>query len=146
TEESGQSDSYLFFVTRSGTAKRTDSSDYYNIRQNGLIAINLKEGDELVNVMETTGEHNIIIGTHNGNAMTFNESDVRVMGRTATGVRGIKLRDDDYVVGSDVLTDEHEVRSEEHTSELQSRFDLVCRLLLEKKNASRQPQTRSSSQ
>ncbi|WP_338486834.1 DNA gyrase subunit A [Ruoffia tabacinasalis] len=109
TEESGQSDSYLFFVTRSGTAKRTDSSDYYNIRQNGLIAINLKEGDELVNVMETTGEHNIIIGTHNGNAMTFNESDVRVMGRTATGVRGIKLRDDDYVVGSDVLTDEHEV-------------------------------------
>ena len=58
---------------------------------------------------KTTGEHNIIIGTHNGNAMTFNESDVRVMGRTATGVRGIKLRDDDYVVGSDVLTDEHEV-------------------------------------
>lgn len=109
-EQSGESDdSYLFFVTRSGTTKRSQASDYYNIRQSGLIAINLKEDDELVNVMETNGQYNIIIGTHDGNAMTFPEEDVRVMGRTATGVRGIRLREGDYVVGSAILTDEHNV-------------------------------------
>lgn len=109
-EQSGESDdSYLFFVTRSGTTKRSQASDYYNIRQSGLIAINLKEGDELVNVMETNGQYNIIIGTHDGNAMTFPEEYVRVMGRTATGVRGIRLREGDYVVGSAILTDEHNV-------------------------------------
>lgn len=108
-KSASKSENYLFFVTKSGTVKRSYSSDYYNIRQNGLIAINLKEGDELVNVMETNGQHSIIIGTHNGNAMTFMEDSIRVMGRTATGVRGIRLREGDYVVGSDILSEDRKV-------------------------------------
>lgn len=108
-EESNREDINLFFVTKSGTVKRSLVKDYYNIRTNGLIAINLKQNDELVSVMQTTGDQKIIIGTHEGYAITFHESAVRVMGRTATGVRGIRLRDDDYVVGSAILTPDSEV-------------------------------------
>lgn len=108
-ESEGKSDKYLFFVTRTGTAKRSKASDYFNIRQNGLIALNLKEGDELVGVMETYGNQGIIIGTHDGSAMAFNEEDVRVMGRTATGVRGIKLREGDFVIGADVFDEDDEI-------------------------------------
>ena len=100
---------YLFFVTKTGTVKRTLSSEYYNIRNNGLIALNLKEDDSLVAVMETDGNKPIIIGTHEGNAISFLESDVRAMGRTATGVRGVRLRDDDYVVGADIMVEGSDV-------------------------------------
>lgn len=100
---------YLFFLTKDGTAKRSDVEEYKSIRNNGLIALNLKEGDELVSVFPTRGNQSIIIGSHEGNAMTFNEEDVRVMGRTATGVRGIRLRGDDFVIGAVVLEEDEEV-------------------------------------
>ncbi|WP_124057754.1 DNA gyrase subunit A [Vaginisenegalia massiliensis] len=99
----------LFFVTHQGTVKRTEAKAYGNIRNNGLIAINMKEDDQLVNVLITNGQQTIIIGTHEGYAMTFSENDVRLMGRTATGVRGIKLRSEDYVVGAAVLNEDSEV-------------------------------------
>ncbi len=110
-EETGeQSDNnFLFFVTKSGTVKRTEASEYYNIRKNGLIALNLKDDDELVRVLQTDGTKPIIIGTHDGNAVTFHEERVRSMGRTATGVRGIRLRDNDFVVGAGILEKDSEV-------------------------------------
>lgn len=100
---------YLFFATRSGTVKRTRTSEYYNIRTNGLIAINLKENDELVAVLKTDGTKPIIMASHQGYAMTFMESDVREMGRTATGVRGMRLRDGDYLVAADILSKDKKV-------------------------------------
>ena len=108
-EEQGVSDGYLFFVTQSGTVKKSNISDYFNIRQNGLIALNLKEDDEVVNVFETDGDQAIIIGTRHGYAMAFHEENVRSMGRTATGVRGIRLRKDDYVVAADVFNAGEEI-------------------------------------
>ena len=102
-------DSYLFFVTKLGTVKRTPVSEFENIRRSGLIALTLRDSDELNNVLTTDGNQNIFIGTHLGYAVTFNENDVRAMGRTAAGVRGIKLRDNDYVVGSEVLAPDSEV-------------------------------------
>ncbi|MBQ2158499.1 MAG: DNA gyrase subunit A, partial [Oscillospiraceae bacterium] len=90
----------LVMVTKNGTAKRLNASAFKNIRQNGIRAINLDEGDELISVCETRGESNILIATHNGSAICFNENDVRVMGRTAGGVRGIRLREGDYVIGA----------------------------------------------
>ncbi|MBO0422804.1 DNA gyrase subunit A [Enterococcus plantarum] len=100
---------YLFFTTRKGTVKRTAVKAFSNIRSNGLIAIGLKEEDELVNVVLTNGEQNMIIGTHNGYSVTFAETAVRDMGRTASGVRGIRLREDDYVVGASLLDADTEV-------------------------------------
>ncbi|MDK2780569.1 MAG: gyrase subunit, partial [Trichococcus sp.] len=100
---------YLFFTTRMGTVKRTSATEFQNIRQSGLRAINLKDGDELIKVSLTDGNQNIIIGTHFGYSVSFEEKDVRDMGRTATGVRGVKLREKDYVVGMDVLKYESEV-------------------------------------
>jgi len=100
---------YLFFTTKYGVVKRTEVTAFSNIRSNGLIAIGLKEGDELVNIVETNGENTIIIGTHDGYSVRFEESQVRDMGRTAAGVRGIKLREGDYVVGSSVISDNQEV-------------------------------------
>jgi DNA gyrase subunit A len=100
---------YLFFTTRKGTVKRTAVTAFSNIRSNGLIAIGLKEEDELVNVVLTNGEQNMIIGTHNGYSVTFSETAVRDMGRTASGVRGIRLREDDYVVGASLLDADAEV-------------------------------------
>lgn len=100
---------YLFFVTKEGVVKRSDVQSYRNIRNNGLIALNMREEDELINVLVTNGQQNIIIGSHDGYAMTFDENDVRVMGRTATGVRGIKLRKGDYVVGAAVINADSEV-------------------------------------
>lgn len=104
--ESGR---YLFFTTRLGIVKRTSVAAFSNIRSNGLIAIGLKEGDELVSVLETAGDSTIIIGTHSGYSVTFKEEVVRDMGRTAAGVRGIRLRDEDYVVGVATLSDDKEV-------------------------------------
>jgi DNA gyrase subunit A len=94
-------DSYLMFVTRNGTVKRMQQSALRNIRSNGIRALTLDEGDELISVMPTTGDENIIIATHDGMATSFNEQDVRAMGRLAVGVRGIKLREGDYVVGAE---------------------------------------------
>ena len=108
-DERPEGDEELFFVTKYGKAKRTEISQYENIRQNGLIAIKLLEDDELVSVELTNGKQNMIIGTHLGNAVHFSEQDVRSMGRTASGVRGIRLNDDDYVVGMDVLGPEEDV-------------------------------------
>lgn len=105
----GADDNYLFFVTKMGTVKRTKVSEFQNIRRSGLIALTLRDRDELNNVLTTDGKQNILIGTHLGYAVTFNEKDVRSMGRTAAGVRGINLRDNDYVVGSDILEPDSEV-------------------------------------
>lgn len=100
---------YLFFTTKLGVVKRTSVMAFSNIRSNGLIAIGLKEGDELVNVLSTKGDDVMIIGTHKGYSVTFKEEVVRDMGRTAAGVRGIRLREDDYVVGAAVIREDDEV-------------------------------------
>ncbi|HIX90136.1 MAG TPA: DNA gyrase subunit A [Candidatus Agathobaculum pullicola] len=93
-------DKFLFFVTRQGVAKRVVLSDLQNIRRAGLRALNLNEDDALVDVRLTDGEQNILIATHEGRAICFDENEVRAMGRTATGVRGIRLSEGDYVVGA----------------------------------------------
>ncbi|MDX9691605.1 MAG: DNA gyrase C-terminal beta-propeller domain-containing protein, partial [Acholeplasmataceae bacterium] len=92
-------DEYLTFVTKKGIVKRTLISDYQNIRTNGIIAINLREDDELLNVTLTNGTKHIILGASNGKAIRFHETDVRSMGRTASGVRGMNIKDGDEVVG-----------------------------------------------
>ncbi|WP_045137316.1 DNA gyrase subunit A [Lacticaseibacillus paracasei] len=107
--EGENDDCYLFFVTQKGVVKRTPVKEFANIRSNGLIALNLKDEDELNNVILTSGQDNILIGTHLGYSVTFKEQDVRSMGRSATGVRGIRLREHDYVVGSDILKPDSEV-------------------------------------
>ena len=93
-------DGYLVFVTKRGTVKRMEQSALKNIRSNGLRAIVLDEGDSLISVLQTTGDENIFIATHNGMAVCFNESELRPLGRNAMGVRGIRLRDGDWVVGA----------------------------------------------
>jgi len=93
-------DSYLLMVTRNGTVKKTSMSEYANIRKTGVIAIIIDENDTLDTVLKTTGDDNIIIASHFGKAIKFNESDARPMGRVTRGVRGIRLEDDDYVVGA----------------------------------------------
>ena len=95
-----EEDSYLVFVTRKGTVKRMQQSALKNIRSNGIRALTLDEGDELISVISTTGDEDIIIATYNGMAASFNERDVRPMGRGAVGVRGIRLREGDFVVGA----------------------------------------------
>ena len=99
------SDGYLFMATKKGTIKKTAIKDYENIRTNGLITIKLDEGDELKWVKATTGENDIIISTSAGQAVRFNESQVRAMGRAARGVRGMRLRPKDEIVGMDIVTD-----------------------------------------
>ena len=107
--EEDANDQYLFFITKMGTVKRTSVSEFANIRNSGLIALTLRDGDELSNVLTTDGKQDVLIGTHLGYAVRFNESAVRSMGRTAAGVRGINLRENDYVVGSGVVKDSDEV-------------------------------------
>ena len=103
-DEAGK-DGYLFMATSKGTIKKTSLKNYENIRTNGLITINLDEGDELRWVRGTTGDNDIIISTSAGQAVRFNEKDVRPMGRAARGVRGVRLRPNDTVVGMDVVSD-----------------------------------------
>ena len=91
---------YLFMTTRNGTVKRLPVDQLKNIRQSGIRALTLDEGDQLISVKETDGDQDILIATHDGQAVRFHESDVRPMGRTAVGVRGIRLREGDYVVGA----------------------------------------------
>ncbi|CAI9394355.1 DNA gyrase subunit A [Niallia sp. Sow4_A1] len=102
-------DWYLFFTTKEGISKRSPLSSFANIRNNGLIAVNLREGDELISVRLTDGSKEMIIGTKNGLLIRFPETDVRSMGRTATGVKGITLSSDDEVVGMEVLEENSEI-------------------------------------
>ena len=95
---------YLFMATTKGTVKKTAIADYSNIRTNGLIAINLDEGDELRWIKQTTGKNDVIISTSAGQAVRFSEEECRPMGRAARGVRGVRLRTDDSVVGMDIVT------------------------------------------
>ncbi|MGP7819573.1 DNA gyrase subunit A [Niallia sp. 01092] len=102
-------DWFLFFTTKEGISKRSPLSSFANIRNNGLIAVNLRDGDELISVRLTDGSKDIIIGTKNGLLIRFPETDVRSMGRTATGVKGISLSDSDEVVGMEVLEENTEI-------------------------------------
>ena len=108
-ESERSDDAYLFFTTRAGIVKRTSVKEFANIRQNGLKALNLKDEDELINVLLTEKDTDIIIGTRLGYAVRFNQSSVRSMSRIATGVKGINLREGDAVVGARVITDQDEV-------------------------------------
>ena len=108
-ESERSDDAYLFFTTRAGIVKRTSVKDFANIRQNGLKALNLKDEDELINVLLTQEDTDIIIGTKLGYAVRFNQSSVRSMSRIATGVKGVNLREGDAVVGARVITDQDEV-------------------------------------
>ena len=98
--ETGDEQLYLFMTTRNGTVKRLEVSALKNLRNNGIRALTLDEGDELISVVETRGSDRVLIATHDGQAVCFDETDVRSMGRTAVGVRGIRLRDGDYVIGA----------------------------------------------
>ncbi len=98
--ETGDEQLYLFMTTRNGTVKRLEVSALKNLRNNGIRALTLDEGDELISVVETRGSDRVLIATHDGQAVCFDETDVRPMGRTAVGVRGIRLRDGDYVIGA----------------------------------------------
>ncbi len=100
-----EADEYLFMATKNGTIKKTAMKNYANVRSNGLITIRLDPGDELKWVKPTTGKNDIIISTSAGQAIRFNEADVRAMGRSAMGVRGMRLRPKDEVVGMDIVTD-----------------------------------------
>ena len=103
-EKNANEDGYLFMATKKGTVKKTPVKDYANVRTNGLIAIKLDEGDELRWIKRATGENDVIISTSAGQAIRFNEKDTRPMGRSARGVRGVRLRPNDSVVGMDIVT------------------------------------------
>ncbi|MCQ2049704.1 MAG: DNA gyrase subunit A [Candidatus Saccharibacteria bacterium] len=105
TTDATTEEGYLFMATKKGTIKKSAIKDFFNVRSNGLIAIKLDEGDELKWVKETTGEQDIVISTSAGQATRFNEKEVRAMGRSAMGVRGMRLRPKDEIVGMDVITD-----------------------------------------
>jgi len=107
--EASESEAFLFFTTRNGVVKRTPVAAFGNIRTNGLKALTLREDDELISVITSDGDQEIFIGTHNGYSVSFNETDIRSMGRSAAGVRGIRLREGDYVVGADVRHNGDEV-------------------------------------
>ncbi len=98
--ETGDEQLYLFMTTRNGTVKRLEVGALKNLRNNGIRALTLDEGDELISVFETRGSDRVLIATHDGQAVCFDETDVRAMGRTAVGVRGIRLREGDYVIGA----------------------------------------------
>ena len=105
-EKDANDDGFLFMATTKGTIKKTPFKDYSNIRTNGLIAIKLDEGDELRWIQKTTGENDVIISTSAGQAIRFGEKDARPMGRSARGVRGVRLRPHDQVVGMDIVDDD----------------------------------------
>ncbi|NLZ34344.1 MAG: DNA gyrase subunit A [Clostridiales bacterium] len=102
-------DGYLFMGTKHGLVKKTHLSEFKNLRRNGLIAINLREGDELLKAKITRGDANIIIVSQNGNAIIFNEKDVRPMGRTASGVKSMNLKADDFAVCMDIIVDDEDL-------------------------------------
>ena len=98
--ETGDEELYLFMTTRDGTVKRLEVSALKNLRNNGIRALTLDDGDQLISVVETRGHDRVLIATHDGQAVCFDETDVRAMGRVAVGVRGIRLREGDYVIGA----------------------------------------------
>ncbi len=102
-------DQYLTFITKSGLIKRTKKEEYDNIRSNGKIAINLKEGDELIAVRKTNGKDEIIIGASNGKVIRFNEKNLRTLGRNSMGVRGINIKDDEFVIGAEIVEKDKKV-------------------------------------
>ncbi|MFU7591123.1 DNA gyrase subunit A [Priestia sp. RMT2NF4] len=102
-------DWYLFFTTKQGISKRTPLSSFENIRNSGLIALNLREEDELISVKLTDGKRDMVIGTKKGMLIRFNENDVRSMGRTATGVKGITLDSEDEVIGMEILEEQSDI-------------------------------------
>lgn len=106
TLEKNRRSKYLFMVTKKGIVKKTEITSYSKIRANGLIAIKLEKGDELIWVRQTSGSENILLVTHNGKSIRFDEKDVRPTGRDTMGVRGIKLANDDYCIGMEVFTKE----------------------------------------
>ncbi|MFS0690526.1 DNA gyrase subunit A [Sporosarcina sp. 179-K 8C2 HS] len=126
-----EEDKYLFFATRDGVVKRTSVADFANIRSNGLIALTLRGDDELIGVKMTNGDQNIAIGTRDGMLIKFDERDIRSMGRVASGVRGIRLREGDIAVGMDTVSEGDEIlvvtekgfgkRTPEHEYRMQSR-------------------------
>jgi DNA gyrase subunit A len=105
-EKDAKDDGYLFMATIKGTVKKTPLKDYANIRTNGLIAIKLDDGDELRWIQKTQGDNDVIISTSAGQAIRFSEKDARPMGRSARGVRGVRLRPNDQVVGMDIADDD----------------------------------------
>ena len=107
--DSYDEDAYFIFTTKTGITKRTSVSQFANIRTNGLIAISLREDDDLISVRLTNGQKHVVIGTHDGMLVRFKEEDIRAMGRAASGVRGIKLREGDYVVGMEILEEGQEI-------------------------------------
>jgi len=107
--ENFDEDKYLFFATRQGIVKKTPLEDYVNIRKGGLIAVNLREDDTLIDVRLTDGEQELIMGTAKGMSIRFPESDVRSMGRAATGVKGITLDEDDQLIGMDVIVPDQDI-------------------------------------
>lgn len=104
-----QKEGYFFMTTKKGTVKKTKLEDYNNIRTSGLIAIKIDEGDELKWIRPTTGDNEVVISTSLGQAIRFHENDVRPMGRTARGVRGMRLRPNDVVVGMDIVEEESDI-------------------------------------
>ncbi len=109
TVADGKKEGFLFMGTKQGIVKKTHISEFKNLRKNGLIAISLKDGDELLKVKNTYGDANIIVVTQNGYAVRFNEKDVRPMGRTASGVKAINLKNDDIAVCMDIAVDDEEL-------------------------------------
>jgi DNA gyrase subunit A len=107
--ESFEPNQFLFFATRNGIVKKTPLTDYANIRRVGLIAISLREDDDLIGVKLTDGEREIVMGTSQGMSIRFSEQDVRAMGRSATGVKGIQLDKNDKVIDMDIVAPEQEV-------------------------------------
>ena len=106
SEDLTESGHYLFFVTRLGTVKRVNVDSIGKIRKSGLRVINLRDDDELISVFHTEGDATIMLASHNGKAVRFDENEVRVMGRTAAGVRGMDLQNGDYIVGAVPVTDD----------------------------------------
>ena len=100
---------YIVFCTKKGLIKRTNITEFENIRSSGKIAITLKEDDELISVKKTTGENEIVIAASNGRMIRFNENEIRIMGRTATGVKGIELEDDHVCVGCEIANPGQEI-------------------------------------
>ncbi len=107
--DKNEENKYLLFVTKHGVVKKTELSEFDNIRNNGKIAITLKENDELISVKKTSGENYVLIGSNLGRMVRFNESEVRIMGRTASGVRGISLEDDGFCVGAEISNNDDEI-------------------------------------
>ena len=107
--EQKEKSKYIIFCTKNGLIKRTNISEFENIRNSGKIAITLKENDELISVKKTTGENEIVIASSNGRMIRFNENEIRIMGRTATGVKGIELEDNNICVGCEIANPGQEI-------------------------------------